>query len=302
MLCTRSSRVSSFSFLPALFNTKPNNNTHQTKRHSSQILINSTKSNHNHTTQLCKYNPQNKIHPAKRYSSQQISTIGTTTNNQDDSNKIPGLHFKHQYMDDKEQKQLLDELYDLNAHVWRVRNKEEEPISGVKYDQFLVKSSDLFGRTVIHIFGHNLRFLAEPKATHPTISTKNANLLLKKLAEQCKPDEPAPNVVQANFYKGPGTGCSMHVDDKSLGKVINMVNLQSEAVMSFLEPPDTDEPLEKCADKVQLLMKPGTLVTLRNDARYAWAHGVRYGAQSIKRVGDTDVNQGLRVSIVGFRY
>jgi len=32
----------------------------------------------------------------------------------------------------------------------------------------------------------------------------------------------------------------MHVDDKSLGKVINMVNLQSEAVMSFLEPPDNN--------------------------------------------------------------
>jgi len=94
----------------------------------------------------------------------------------------------------------------------------------------------------------------------------------------------------------------MHVDDKSLGKVINMINLQSEAVMSFLEPLDNNESLEKCEDEVQLLMKPGTLVTLRNDARYAWAHGVRYGAQAVTQVGDTQVHQGLRVSIVGFRY
>lgn len=205
-------------------------------------------------------------------------------------------------MSAEDQTQLLEELHSLNSHVWKVKNKEEEPITGVKYEQFLVKNSDLFGRTVIHIFGHNLKILTEPKPSHPKISTKNSNLLLKRLAEQCKPDEPPPNVVQANFYKGPGTGCSMHVDDKSLGKVINMVNLQSEAVMSFLEPPDNNEPLEKSDDKVQLLMKPGTLITLRNDARYEWAHGVRYGAQSVTRVGDAQVAQGLRVSIVGFRY
>lgn len=54
-------------------------------------------------------------------------------------------------MNEEDQKRLLDELYTLNNHVWRVKNKEEQPIAGVKYDQFLVKNSDQFGRTVIHI-------------------------------------------------------------------------------------------------------------------------------------------------------
>ena len=77
-------------------------------------------------------------------------------NNNSDNTGMNGLHFQHQYMSEEDQKQLLDELYALNDHVWRVKNKEEKPMDGVKYDQFLVKSSDLFGRTVIHILSTSL--------------------------------------------------------------------------------------------------------------------------------------------------
>lgn len=64
---------------------------------------------------------------------------------------IKGLNFQHQFMDEESQNKLLEELYTLNEHVWKVRNKQAEAIPGLKYDQFLVKNSDQFGRTVIHI-------------------------------------------------------------------------------------------------------------------------------------------------------
>jgi len=135
--------------------------TYYTQRWYSQIPIFNTKNNHNSPTST-QYNnflsntsqqhvPKNNLHPPKRWYSSQISLIGTENNN-NNIKAINGLHFQHQFMNNDEQQQLLDELYTLNSHVWRVRNKEEEPISGVKYDQFLLKSSDLFGRTVIHIY------------------------------------------------------------------------------------------------------------------------------------------------------
>jgi hypothetical protein len=87
--------------------------------------------------------------PHKWYSSK-VTIIGTT-NNITNTTDITGLNYQHQYLNEEEQKELLDELYTLNNHVWKVKSREEQPIGGVKYDQFLVKSSDLFGRTVIHI-------------------------------------------------------------------------------------------------------------------------------------------------------
>ena len=84
----------------------------------------------------------------------------SNNNNNSDNTGMNGLHFQHQYMNEADQKQLLDELYALNDHVWRVKNKEEKSMDGVKYDQFLVKSSDLFGRTVIHILSTSLPHLS----------------------------------------------------------------------------------------------------------------------------------------------
>lgn len=156
----------------------------------------------------------NKIHQLRHYTTPQIIDSPAQHN-------INGLNFQHHYMDEDHQKKLLDELYALHEHVWKVKNKEAQPIPGIKYEQFLVKNSDQFGRTVIHIphikfmtitnkylfndityiFGHNLKVLADPKPTHPNISTQQSNILLQRLAEQCKSDEPVPNVVQViNSY------------------------------------------------------------------------------------------------------
>ncbi|HWH00255.1 MAG TPA: alpha-ketoglutarate-dependent dioxygenase AlkB [Pilimelia sp.] len=87
----------------------------------------------------------------------------------------------------------------------------------------------------------------------------------------------------------PGQGIASHVDSPScFGDVVMSVSLGSTCVMTLNRPDDPDA-------SVALLLEPGSLLVLTDEARYAWRHGIP--ARRTDRVHGRVVSRGRRVSL-----
>lgn len=149
-----------------------------------------------------------------------------------------------------------------------------------------------FRREILNLFGKNLFNELEK---HPTLY----NVMLKAAKEFEMVNDKYPfNCIQINKYTSEG-GCPRHVDAKTIGKIICMLSFQSSAVMDFnIDPPPdvSQEQVEKLPPQVQVLMKPGSLLVLKNDARYKWLHGVKKGR--IHEFKNEKIEKSDRISLV----
>ncbi|MEV4517059.1 alpha-ketoglutarate-dependent dioxygenase AlkB [Dactylosporangium sp. NPDC049525] len=110
------------------------------------------------------------------------------------------------------------------------------------------------------------------------------------LAERLHGDGHAPrppDQVIVNEYQ-PGQGIAPHVDCVPCfaGTVLS-VSLGSACVMTYTLP--------KAAQRVDVLMEPGSLLVMRGPARYDWRHGI--AARKTDRWQDTVITRGRRVSL-----
>jgi alkylated DNA repair dioxygenase AlkB len=72
-----------------------------------------------------------------------------------------------------------------------------------------------------------------------------------------------PDQVIINEYL-PGQGISQHIDSlDAFGNTICSLSLNSAIVMDFIKD-----------EKISYLLEPRSLVVLKNDARYLWAHSI----------------------------
>ena len=97
----------------------------------------------------------------------------------------------------------------------------------------------------------------------------------------------APNQVIINEYL-PGQGIAAHIDSTaSFGDTIVSLSLLSPCVMTFTQPASQK--------KVSLLLAPRSLLAMREDARYHWAHAIA------SRKGDMyegqKIPRGRRISL-----
>jgi alkylated DNA repair dioxygenase AlkB len=89
-----------------------------------------------------------------------------------------------------------------------------------------------------------------------------------------------PNQLIVNEYV-PGQGIAPHVDSPAFGNEILSISLGSPCVMSF----------SGCvgAETCEILLEPGDLLRLRDEARYEWRHQIkprksdRWQGRTIKR-------------------
>ncbi|WP_327003844.1 alpha-ketoglutarate-dependent dioxygenase AlkB [Dactylosporangium sp. NBC_01737] len=96
-----------------------------------------------------------------------------------------------------------------------------------------------------------------------------------------------PDQVIVNEYQ-PGQGIAPHVDCVPCfaGTVLS-VSLGSACVMTYTLP--------KSAQRLDVLMEPGSLLVMRGPARYDWRHGI--AARKTDRWQDAVITRGRRVSL-----
>ncbi len=96
-----------------------------------------------------------------------------------------------------------------------------------------------------------------------------------------------PDQLIVNEYE-PGQGISSHVDCvPCFGDTILSLSLGSPCVMLFTRV--------KSAEKVPILVEPGSLVVMQDDARYAWKHSIPPRKTDVYQ--DRTIQRGRRVSL-----
>eukprot|EP00049_Salpingoeca_infusionum_P022716 m.8338 g.8338 ORF g.8338 m.8338 type:complete len:288 (+) comp5349_c0_seq1:227-1090(+) len=98
-----------------------------------------------------------------------------------------------------------------------------------------------------------------------------------------------PDASQYNVY-GPDGGIPFHVDARGIGATICMFSFKGPALMELLprddptveitEQPEWSGPLDAATPNLLRLMLPAnSLLVLRKEARYEWAHRIPFGTQ-----------------------
>jgi len=182
--------------------------------------------------------------------------------------KIVGLHYLENIIDEKYAEELLNEL-DAKQWIPITNNHNSRMVQhyGYKYNY---KTG-------------NIKDVTE---SIPNFMEK----LVNDLSEICKTRLKLQNIPYifnqciVNNYEI-GQGISAHIDHKNYGPVIACFTLNSGATMRF----------RKDNEVVDIHVKPNSLYVMTNDARYKWTH------EMTTTKFDNKIKRNRRVSIT-FRY
>ncbi|MEM9354554.1 MAG: alpha-ketoglutarate-dependent dioxygenase AlkB [Planctomycetota bacterium] len=101
-------------------------------------------------------------------------------------------------------------------------------------------------------------------------------------------DQETIQQVIVNEYL-PGQGIASHVDHVGcFGETVAILSLGSQLAMDFVAPGTAPQ-------KISVLLEPGSLLILRDEARYRWKHGI--AGRKSDRVAGKRVPRGRRVSL-----
>lgn len=155
-------------------------------------------------------------------------------------NDINGLTYVRNFISESEQNSLLKKI---DSELWLTELKRRVQHYGYKYD---------YAKHQIN----NAMYIAPL----PDWSLAVA----KRLQQSYSPT--LPDQVIVNEYE-PGQGIANHIDCKTCFKdTIISLSLGSPCVMEFINP--------KKDLKKSLLLEPRSLIILKGEARYEWAHGI----------------------------
>jgi alkylated DNA repair dioxygenase AlkB len=155
---------------------------------------------------------------------------------------IPGLRYCAAYLAETDQQDLLAII---DRQPWNVELRRRVQHYGYRYD---------YRR---HAIDRSL-FLGPL----PEWAARLAGRLYHDGVAPCAPDQ-----VIVNEYQ-PGQGIASHVDCvPCFGDTIVALSLGSACVMEFAR-------LRAAAEKLPLLLEPGSLLALHGEARYGWKHGI----------------------------
>ncbi len=154
---------------------------------------------------------------------------------------IPGLTYMADYISPEEAGELLASV---DREFW---------------------SSELKRRVQHYGYQYNYKKRAVSQATYlgalPDWAEKLASRFHREGVTAVLPDQAIVNEYQ------PGQGIARHIDCVScFGETILSVSLGSACVMNFTKI--------GTAQKVPLLLQPGSLIVLQGEARYQWQHGI----------------------------
>jgi len=177
---------------------------------------------------------------------------------------IPGLTIMQEYITEEEETKLLDEVY---ASQW----------------------SNSLRRRVQH-YGYAYNYQERTTATEPIQPLPGWT---QSLASRLYDDgffAELPTQLIVNEYT-PGQGIGSHTDANVFGPSIATLSLGSTCGFIFTRgnTPDTLE-------KVEIFLKPRTLVVMTGEARWVWKHCILQRKQDIAPNGDT-IKRSTRVSL-----
>jgi alkylated DNA repair dioxygenase AlkB len=99
--------------------------------------------------------------------------------------------------------------------------------------------------------------------------------------------EDQPDQVIVNEYL-PGQGIANHVDcEPCFGETIISISLCSKCIMDFMHT--------RTKQKVEVLLEPGSLVVINDEARHIWKHGIP--ARKVDVYEGERIDRGLRLSM-----
>ena len=152
---------------------------------------------------------------------------------------VPGLNYVPNYIDAQEQNRLLKII---DQQPWLTDLKRRVQHYGYRYD-YKTRSID------------PTMFLgALPDWILPCVNRLHADGFMEQVADQ----------AIINEYQ-PGQGISSHIDcEPCFGNIIVSLTLGSTCVMVY----------SKGSAKLELLLEPGSIVVMRDEARHAWKHAI----------------------------
>jgi alkylated DNA repair dioxygenase AlkB len=186
-------------------------------------------------------------------------TQGNSQNSVEEFNfdKVKGLKYITNFLNANECESLVKII---NSHPWLSDIKRRVQHYGYKYD-YKARNID------------TKMFLGKLPAWAGIIGER----LYKEGYINAIPDQ-----VIINEYL-PGQGISNHVDcEPCFGETIISISLCSTCIMDFIHT--------QLKDKVEVLLEPGSLVVINDDARHIWSHGIQarktdvYGGRRIDRL------------------
>lgn len=155
--------------------------------------------------------------------------------------EIPGLRYIPNYISKEEQKSLMTTV---NLQTWLADIKRRVQHYGYKYD-YKAKSI-------------NYSMFLGPLPPW-------ALSLAKRLFDEKHISE-EPDQVIINEYV-PGQGIANHVDcEPCFGDTVISISLGSQCVMDFINL--------KTKRKIEVMLEPGSLVVISDEARHKWSHGI----------------------------
>jgi alkylated DNA repair dioxygenase AlkB len=170
-------------------------------------------------------------------------TVTNGIQNRNSFYEINGLSYIHDFITRSEEQYLLEEI---DNHLWLDDLKRRVQHYGYKYDYRQ------------HRIDYSMKIDDLPD-------------WLQNLALRLKFDaffEETPDQVIVNEYL-PGQGITGHIDcPPCFTSTIASLSLASSCVMNFTNE-DTEE-------TIPYLLSPGSLVVLKDDARYKWKHGIKF--------------------------
>lgn len=175
---------------------------------------------------------------------------------------IGGLSYVPDYLSLAEHDTLL---HHIDAHPWRADLKRRVQHYGYRYDYRAkrVDSSADLGALPEWVMALNIRLFLEG--------------VTEQLADQ----------VIVNEYL-PGQGIARHIDcETCFSDTVVSLSLGSPCVMVFNHGQTREE--------IPLLLEPGSLLVMKDEARYAWKHGIP--ARQVDRINGHTLVRGRRVSV-----
>ncbi len=165
---------------------------------------------------------------------------------QDDEHGVPGLRYRPDLVTPDEERELLAAV---DGAPWSETLKRRVQHYGYRYD-YKARAVD-----------REMYLGPLPDWARPTIA--------RMLAKELMPAPPDQLIV--NEYL-PGQGISAHVDCiPCFGPVITALSLGSACVMEFTPPVEASDD----AAKIELVLRPRSLLILQDQARYQWRHAIR---------------------------
>jgi alkylated DNA repair dioxygenase AlkB len=183
----------------------------------------------------------------------------------ENAQQIKGLRIFFDFINQEEEKELLD---NIDKATWLTDLKRRVQHYGYKYDYKARRIDQSFFIGKIPMW---MRFLSDR-------------------LEQQKIIDFVPDQAIINEYIN-DQGIAAHIDcEPCFGDAIISISLGGQCVMNFQKQQTSTE-----QDKIPLLIKPKTLIVMKDESRFNWYHGI-VGRKSDKFNGQTHQRQ-RRVSI-----